>query len=384
MNDLEKMKIHYSSLLVCLQTEPPFHIDLQLFASAEDEGRTEEPSERRRREEREKGNVPRSTELPQAIVLLASVLAFALFSGFFFKKSFLMFGRYFTTASRMERFGIEELNNLFRNAVDDIFILLLPVAGVAFLFAIAGNIVQVGFLFAPRALAFNFNKIVPNLKRVLPSRQTFFNLGKSLLKVLIVGWISYIIISMDFYKILMTGDLGIKGALKLLSIASLKIFLVSGILFFGISILDFYYQRYEFEESLKMTPSEAKQELKETEGDKTYLNRRRQMVREFIRKGMLQRVPKADVVVVNPTHYSVALSYDPNIHYAPVVVAKGVDELALLIRNLAKKHNVPIIEDKLTARLLYEEVEVDQTIPAKFFRAVSVIIAKLDKYRRIA
>lgn len=362
----------------------PFHIDLQLFATAEDEGRTEEPSERRRREEREKGNVPRSSELPQAIVLLSSVLALALLSGFLFRKSFLMFAKYFTSASKYERFGIEELNYLFRNAVDDIFVLFLPVAGVAFLFSIAGNVVQIGFLFAPRALSFNFNKIVPNLKRVLPSRQTFFNLGKALIKVLVVGWISYIIISLDFYRILMTGDVGIKGALKLLSIASLKIFLASGILFLGISILDFYYQRYEFEESLKMTPSEAKQELKESEGDKTYLNRRRQMVREFIRKGMLQRVPKADVVVVNPTHYSVALSYDPAIHYAPVVVAKGVDELALLIRNLAKRHNVPIVEDRITARLLYEEVEIDQVIPAKFFRAVSVIIAKLDKYRRVA
>jgi len=361
-----------------------YFIDLQLFASAEEEGRTEEPSERRRREEREKGNVPRSNELPAALVLLASLVTLVILGAYIFKKSYYIFGKYFEGVSSYTRFGLEELNLLFKMAVNDILSLFLPIAVVGFIFAIAGNILQVGFLFAPRAVSFNFSKIVPNFKRVLPSRQTFFNLGKSLIKVLMVGWISYIIISLDFFKILLAGEMGLKGALVLLFYSALKIFLVVGILFFGISILDFYYQRYEFEESLKMTPSEAKQELKESEGDKTYLNRRRQMVRDITRKGMLQKVPKADVVVVNPTHYSVALSYDPAIHHAPVVVAKGMDELALIIRNLAKKHNVPIIEDKVTARLLYEEVEIDQAIPAKFFRAVSLIIAKLDKYRRVA
>jgi flagellar biosynthetic protein FlhB len=108
------------------------------------------------------------------------------------------------------------------------------------------------------------------------------------------------------------------------------------------------------------------------------------MVREFIRKGMLQRIPKADVVIVNPTHYSVVLEYKPEIHAAPIVTAKGMDEMALLIRRLAKKNDVPIIEDRITARMLYDEVEVDQEIPARFFRAVSIIISRLDKYRRVA
>jgi flagellar biosynthesis protein FlhB len=189
---------------------------------------------------------------------------------------------------------------------------------------------------------------------------------------------------MDFYNVLITGEMGIKGAFSLIAFSGLKIFIIVGIILFIISIFDFYYQRYEFEESIKMTPSEAKQEMKEAEGDKSYLNRRRQMIREFIRKGMLQRVPKADVVVVNPTHYSVALQYEPSIHAAPIVVAKGEDELALIIRRLAKKHEVPIIEDRVQARLLYEEVEIDSEIPAKFFRAVSLIISRLDKFKKVA
>ena len=359
-----------------------FRIDLQMFA-AEDEGRTEEGSERRRREERDKGNVPRSQELPSALVLLTSLASIYLLGGFIFEKCFLLFRRYFENIPRYSQFGNEEMRRLFLSAASDLMTIFIPVVGMGFLVAIAGNIVQVGFLFSPGAASFNFSRIAPNFKRVLPTGQTFFNLAKALAKVILIGWISYIIISMDFYSLLMSGNMGVKAALALVMRSAFKIMLTAGIVFFVISIFDFYYQRFQFEESIKMTPSEAKQELKESEGDRSILNRRRQMVREFIRKGMIQRVPKADVIIVNPTHYSVALIYDPAIHFAPVVTAKGADELALLIRRLARKHNVPIVEDRVQARLLYDEVEVDEPIPAKFFRAISLIIARFDKYRRV-
>ncbi|MCB1176686.1 MAG: flagellar type III secretion system protein FlhB [Leptospiraceae bacterium] len=365
------------------EIEKLYFIDLQLFA-AEDEGRTEEGSERRRKEEKDKGNVPRSTELPAALVLLATIVTVFFLGGYFFKKSAYLFLKAFEGIPSYTRFGTEEVKQIFTSAATEIIYILFPVFLVAFVIAVAGNIIQVGFIFSPRAISFNFSRIAPNFKRVLPSRQTLFNLGKSLLKVLVVAWISYVIISLDFYNILLSGEFGIKQAMGLIFRTGLKISIAVGIMFLIVGIVDFFYQRYEFEESLKMTPSEAKQEMKETEGDKSNLNRRRQMVREFIRKGMLQRVPKADVVVVNPTHYSVALQYDPAIHTAPVVTAKGMDEFALIIRRLAKKHNVPIIEDRIQARLMYEEVEVDMEIPAKFFRAVSLIIAKLDKFRRVA
>lgn len=362
---------------------PSFYLNLQLFA-AEDEGRTEEGSERRKKEERDKGNVPKSVELPAALILISSVLTVFLLGNYLFTKSFSIFRKYLENVHTYERFGSEELSILFRSASDDIFSLLFPILGIALIFGITGNVLQVGFMFTTGALTFNFGKIVPNFKKVLPTRQTLFNLLKSLAKVILIGWVSYIIISYDFLAILKTGEMGIKSALILISRTSLKIFLVIGILFFAISIVDYYFQKAEFEDSIKMTPSEAKQEMKETEGDKSILQRRRNMVREFIRKGMLQRIPKADVIIVNPTHYSVALEYKPEIHSAPIVTAKGVDEMALLIRNLAKKNNIPIVEDRITARMLYDEVEVDEEIPARFFRAVSIIISRLDKYRRVA
>ncbi|MDX1959112.1 MAG: EscU/YscU/HrcU family type III secretion system export apparatus switch protein [Leptospiraceae bacterium] len=363
--------------------EVEYHIDLQLFA-AEDEGRTEEGSERRRREEYDKGNIPKSQELPAALVLLASVITVYLLGNFLFTKSFELFRKYFQGIVGYNRFASEEMSKLFISAIADTLTLLFPVLGISLIVAIAGNIVQVGFQFSSGATGFKFEKIVPNFSRVIPSKQTLFNLSKSLAKIALIGWVSYVIISMDFYSVLISGELGIKGAFSLIAFSGLKIFIVVGIILFIISIYDYYYQKSEFEDSIKMTPSEARQELKEAEGDKTFVNRRRQMIQDMIRKGMLQKVPKADVIVVNPTHYSIALQYDPRIHNAPVVLAKGEDELALIIRRLAKKHEIPIVEDRVQARLLYEEVEIDAEIPAKFFRAVSLIISRLDKFRKVA
>ena len=358
-------------------------IDLQLFA-AEDEGRTEEGSDRRRREEQDKGNVPKSTELPAALVLVAAILALYLLGNYIFVRSFVLFKKYFQDFAMRTEFNAEEFGILLKSASADIASLLLPILGVTFIAAIVGNVVQVGFMFSPGAVSFNFNKIVPKFGKVLPTKNTMYNLVKSIGKIVIIGWVSYIIISMDFLPILLMGDMGLKGALRLLAISSVKIFLVVGIILFALSIYDYFYQKDQFEDSIKMTPSEAKQEMKESEGDRSLLNRRRQMVRDFIKRGMLQRVPKADVVIVNPTHYSVALVYDSKVNAAPIVTAKGIDELALMIRRLAKKHGIPIVEDRVQARLLYDEVEVDEEIPSKFFRAVSIIISRLDKFRRVA
>lgn len=360
-----------------------YWIRLQLFA-AEDEGRTEEASERTRREEREKGNVPKSNEVPSVLAMVAGIVLIFFLSKYLFFRTSLMIKKYFNGIALNSEFNAEALMALSRSVAMEIVYLLLPILGITFTAAIVGNIVQVGFLFSPRALRFDFSRISPNFKKVLPTRQTLFNLAKSILKVALIGWVSYIIISSDFLPVLMSGDMGVLQSTGMIAYSSLKIFLVSGIILLVISIGDFFYQKFEFEESLKMTPSEAKREMKEQEGDKAILQRRRQMAREFIRRGMLQKVKTADVVITNPTHFAVALTYDQSVHYAPIVVAKGMDDLALLIRRIARENNIPIVENRVQARLLYDEVDLDQPIPEKFFQAVSVILSKLDKYKRPA
>ena len=374
--------LHYSR--PCFLGQAPvfdYRIALQLFA-AEDEGRTEPPSERRRREEEEKGNVPKSQELPAAIVMLSGVVMIFIMGQHLFFKSGEIMRRYLSSVSTFSGFTDEAPRKLMEHTVKDLFSLLFPILGITFVAAIVGSVAQVGFMFAPKAINMDFKKIKPNFKKVLPTRQTMFNLAKSIAKVILIGWVTYLIISNDFLEMLLTGDMGLVQATRLIGISSFKIFLTVGILLFIISIGDFFYQKYEYEESLKMTPSEAKQEAKEQEGDRGILQRRRQLAREVANRGMMKKVPTADVVITNPTHYSIALAYNPAKNFAPMVVAKGVDEMALLIRRLAKKHGIPIVENRVQARLLYDEVEVDEEIPQKFFQAISMILARLDKFKR--
>jgi flagellar biosynthetic protein FlhB len=158
----------------------------------------------------------------------------------------------------------------------------------------------------------------------------------------------------------------------------------SGLAYLVLGMADFYYQKWNYTEELKMTKQEVKEENKQQEGDLQAKMRIRQMGRDRIRKIMLKNVAKADVVITNPTHYAVALKYDPLQSDAPVVVAKGVDFLAQRIKDIARAHDVPIVEDKPLARLLYRIVDVDQTIPESVFTAVANVLAYVWKLKKKA
>jgi flagellar biosynthetic protein FlhB len=351
----------------------------QLFA-AEDEGRTEPPSERRRREERSQGNVPKSQELSSTIVMLGAVVVLYFFGNKIFMNSGMMIRKYFMLSLGQENFEMESLRILLKQATYDALYLLMPILAICFVLAILGNIVQFGFLFSPEALGFKWNRIVPNFKRVLPNRQTLFTLGKSVIKIIIIGIISYLIISSDYKKLLMTNDMGLEQSLSYVTYTGFKLFLSISILLLAIGLVDFFYQRFEYEENLKQTPSEAKQELKEEVGNPELTRRRRQMVRDIANRGMLKKVPEADVVITNPTHFAIALQYRFGVDIAPVILAKGEGELALMIKRIAKNSNVPMVENRPLAQLLYKEGEIGQVIPYKLFEAVANILRTLEKY----
>jgi len=184
---------------------------------------------------------------------------------------------------------------------------------------------------------------------------------------------------------LKTSSMGLKAALGLFAWISFKLLLICGAALLLLSIPDYYYQRYEHIEKLKMTVSESRRERKDEEGDPLVRQRQRERGMELRRqRNMLGEIPGADVVVTNPTHYAVALLYDPALHQAPAVVAKGADHLAFLIRNIAQANNVPVQENPALARVLYGEVEPGQEIPEHLFQAVSVIFAGLDRFRERA
>ncbi len=358
-------------------------IDLQRFAAA-DEGRTELPSERRKREERQRGNVPRSQEIVSASILLSCVCVLFVLGVSMFGLSKNVFIDFLSIdyAHVGELIQIENLKHLFYKTCINIIKIVSPLLAVAMIVGIVSNIAQTGFLFTLHPLGFNFSKIKPDFKRVLPTQRAFFQLLKILIQVFFIALSSYIIIKNDYTQMLKSTSMDLQQAIFLFVKVSFKLLAVAGVILALIAVPDFLYQRHEYIENMKITLSEAKRERREEEGDP--LVRRRQRDRTYeLRKNrsMLEDTAKADVVITNPSHYAVGLLYDLNTSQAPRVISKGVDHLAFLIRNVARENKVPIVENPPLARALYADVDLGREIPETLYKVVSLVFAKLDKFK---
>lgn len=358
-----------------------FVFDLQLFA-AEDEGRTEEPTEKKIREAREKGQVARTQELATTLVVLFGMLVVFVFSSWIYGSLAGVMKYYLSSFSRL---SVTETSIRldFLAILGECAKILGPIF-IAVLFAgVFGNVIQVGLQVSTHPLKLDWSKIkfdpATIMKKVLFSKQVAMNLFKSIFKVLAIGLVAYLIVADDFDKILGTPDLSVALALKIILISGLKIVIWTSILLLVLSIPDYFFQKRELMESLKMTKQELKEEYKETQGDPHLKARLKEMQREIVMKNMVSEVPKADVVVTNPTHFAVALQYDSSLMEAPTVVAKGVDSIALKIRQVAGDNNVAIIENRPLAQQLYRDVEIGDIIPEDLFYAVSLVYAELYK-----
>ncbi len=351
--------------------------DLQLFA-AEDEGRTEEPTEYKKRKAREEGNIPRSQELTAIIVFLANFWALALIGEFVFRSLW-----------NIMRYYIENINSIVitRDNVVPIFIDMLWISAsstVPFLitgvvFAIFGSVIQGGFIFSTKKISFNFSKIfgnIPkNLSKMFWSREAVFNLIKSLIKVAVVFFIAFIVINLEIGKIMTFAKMSAVMGFLLFWRIVFNFVSFSGIALLLIATMDYAFQRWVYIESLKMTKQEIKEEFKEMEGNPEIKAKIREMERRLLSRKMYQEVPKADVVITNPTHIAVALKYEPSYMNAPIVVAKGEGLVAQRIKEIAKENNVYVIENKPLARELYKKVDIGEEIPQEFFVAVAKILS---------
>jgi len=362
----------------------PFRFDLQLFA-AEDEGRTEEPTEYKKRKAREEGKVAKTQELPSALVLLLGFLLIFLFSRHIFNTSLKMMEFYLGLVPQVTD-SSENIVFLFKPVLPVLTKIVAPVFGVVFVAAFLGNIVQVGFLFSVKLIQPDLSRINPNpvrfFSRVLFSRQALMNLGKSVFKVAAIGFISFLLVRKDLYLIIKTVDMGLMQALSLGFGIAFKIVMAVGGVMLVLSIPDYLFQRHEHIESLKMTRQELKEERKLLEGDPLLRARMRERHREFSRRRMMQEVPKADVVITNPTHFAVALKYEVLKMEAPQCVAKGQDLIAQRIRKIAEENDVPVVENKPLARELYKRVDIGDEVPEDLFTAVAEVIAFVYRLRK--
>ncbi len=354
-----------------------YRYDLQRFA-AEDEGRTEEPTQQKRRKAREEGNVPKSQELVSIIVFLLSFWTVCLIAEMLFDTFTRIMNYYFQNL-----LTIKITKNSTDAAFADILAMmaqaLAPVMVVGVISALLANLIQTGFIFTTKKITLNFGKIItnigPNLKKMFWSSETLFNLIKSIFKVIVVFALAFMIVNANLGQLLQIPRMNVMNTMTMISGMIFQFVSFAGILLLIFALADYAFQRYIFTQSLKMTKQEVKQEIKDTEGNPEIRARIAEMGRRLLRQNLAREVPKADVIITNPTHIAVALKYDPNYMNSPIVIAKGEGVFAQRIKDIAKDSNIMIIENKPLARELYARVEIGEQIPFEFFQAVARILS---------
>lgn len=358
-------------------------IDLQWF-SAEAEGRTEEPSHIKLDKARKEGRVAKSQEFNSSIAFLFAVIALIILSRSIFHQFIELCIFFFSRAGTEDFFTAANAVAFFRYFARMVF----PISLVAATGGILGNLIQNrGFLFSLKPITPKFSNVIPHiaqyLKKTVFSKQGVFNILKSIGKVSIIVAAGYSMIKSDLPDLLFLIQKGenIEGCIGVIASMVLKILIFAAILFIVISILDYYVQRREFIEQMKMTKQEVKQEYKEMEGDPEVKSHIEAAKRELLRRNIPKMVKESDVVITNPTHYAVALKYDATIpNGAPQVNAKGEDELAQTIKRIARENDIPMVENRPLARGLYAETKVGDIIPEAYFKVISVIYAQLKKF----
>lgn len=353
-------------------------IDLQWFAAAEDEGRTEDPTEFKIRKAREEGRVAKSQELNGAIVLLLPALALISFGPWMLNTLTEMLNFYFSRSTTVDITDPTLVQAFFHYFIR----LVLPVTLTALISGVISNVLQNGgFIFSLKPIAPKWNKLSPNFikffSRALFSTEGLFNLSKSLIKVTIIGVVAWSSIRSEVPKLVTMLESGFWSSVTFIATMSTRLIITAAVLFLLISIPDYIFQRKQFMESLKMSKQEIKEEYKQMEGDPLVKSRLRQRMRELLSQNMAVNVPKADVIITNPTHYAIAMQWDRTTMRAPMLTAKGADQLALRIKEIGRENNVPIVENRPLARALYAEVEIGDMIPDEYYQALAVILAKV-------
>lgn len=340
-----------------------------------DQEKTEQPTSRRREQAREKGQVAKSQEITSVAILMACLTLFYFTSAIMVEKMMDLMRWTFHESGQFVING-STIQHLVLNLLYRIFALLAPLMLTVVCVAFIANVFQIGFLFSSESIQPKLSKINPinGFKRLFSAR-SFVELIKNIFKILIIGFVAYITVIGEMKNLIPLGDQSVWGVLDCIGKVSFKVMLRSCWVLVILAVFDYIFQRWEFEKSLKMSKQELKDEFKQTEGDPLIKARIKNLQREAARKRMMAKVPKADVVITNPTHIAVALEYDQSKMSAPKVIAKGRGYIAATIKDIAMKNNVPIVENKPLAQVLYKIVDIDHMIPANLYKAVAEVLA---------
>ena len=340
------------------------------------EDKTEAPSPKRLADARRDGNVTRSVDLSAAVSLLAAMAMLFLFSDSLvraFKKAMELFLGAATVANPT---SVDQIGTTAMAALDLLARAMLPVMGVMALASLVGSLGQTGFLWTGKPLVPKASKISPiaGAKRLVDARAAG-RLAQSLAKVGLLGAVGYFYIWEHMPRLVKLAELPPKIGMPLAAWMVFELALVLAVILLVLGAADYAWQSHQRTRDLKMTKEEAKKEAKDMNGDPEIRQRRRSVARQIAMQRVAQAVPKADLIVTNPTHLAVALKYDPETMAAPVVLAKGADLMAMQIRQLATRNGIPLIERKPLARALYADVEVNGEVPVEHYAAVAELLA---------
>jgi len=391
-NDLlgSSFLIPHSSFLV---PHSSLLIDLQWFSDDDEDapGKTEQPTEHKLKRLREEGQVAKSQELVSSLGLLLPAILLLFLAPSMLRTCVEMVRFFFMRVTEMDPTKDEMIARIFLRY----FIRLSwPILAVAFVTAILSNLLQIGgWLFTTKPLEPNFSRIIPRFGQYFGrifSSEGLFNLGKSIIKMAIIGLVAYFLIMADVKKLLNLQKADLYTGLTVVASIAIKMLILAALFLVVIAIIDFLFQRWRFRERNKMTRYEMKEEYKQYEGDPLVQSRIRSRFRELLRQNLRETVPKADVVITNPTHLAIAIQYDSRtMRDGPMVLAIGDDEIAARIRKIAQEHNVPLVENKPLAWGLYNDTKVGDVIPRKYFNVLGIIYSQIwslneEKRRRMS
>lgn len=345
----------------------------------DDASKTEDASQKKLEDSRERGQVAQSKDLSTWVMFLAATILIGTATPTMFAELAIYLKQFLENAHAIPQatggIGVV-LTDVFLHTLSAtfLFFLILVVA------AIFGPTMQIGLLFAPQILKPDFSKIsiMKGFGRIF-SMRSVVEFIKGILKMSTVGFVGFILVTPYFDAIEHSIDQSPLTMMEETKDLSIRMLIGILVVFLAIALADFMYQRWEYMKQMRMTKQEVKDEYKQSEGDPFIKGKLKQMRMEKARQRMMQNVPKATVVITNPTHYAIALKYDPDEGEAPIVIAKGVDKVAQRIREVATEHNIILFENKPLARTLYDTVDIDEAIPEELYKAVAEIISFVFK-----
>ncbi len=348
------------------------------MADSDSGEKTEAPTAKKRSDSRNDGNVMKSQEVSTVAVLLAGLLMLRFYVSHI-RDIMSVFMSDITlhitpeVAQSDDLFALVIL--LFRYGIEVVAKAVLPVGFVIMIFGVAANLFQVGFLFTTKPLEPKLSKINPisGAKKFF-SMKSIVDTFKNIIKLIIVGVVAYMTVSDEFMNCIRMVNETPYGIASFIMYLVYKVSLRIILTLFVLAVLDYAYQKYEYEKKLKMSKQDIKDEHKQQEGDPKVKGRIRQLQREMAQRRMMDEVPTATVVVTNPTHLSIAIQYEDHMP-SPIVVAKGVDNNAMRIREIAGEHDIPLYEDVPLARAMYDKVEPGDEVPVEFYNAVAEVLA---------